>query len=1238
MIWISVFEEETIVKRLFKSAICFVLLSALILGFIPVFPAATVEVSAVERKTYKHVVVVGIDGMGNYNQKTSTPNIDKLFKNNPNAAWTDYAMASNPNISAQCWTSMLTGVTPATHGINNSIVEDTSIKYNNATYPTLFKLIRQARPNAKMACFSSWIGPANGMVEVGLGVDTLYTGYDDAKLCSESVSYIKANKPEFFFCVFNDVDASGHSKNWGSTDYLNTLTRVDGYLGQVYQAVVDAGMLEDTLFICTTDHGGWTNGHGVRTVSTKYCFFGAIGSTIMPNTQVYTRGMDIAPIVAYAMNVPGNSKWEGGIPQYLFADYPEPAHFSNPQTLAAGRGNRVTPASGLDDYLGNYIDMNKLETALFFDGNVQDYMGNQNAAAMGNVEYVTGYFGQGVNLQNGYVSLPDLEMGTDSFSIGLWMKQTDKYASNADPIIFGNKRWGTGYGATDGVVFTEWGNDPAFRVSANNTNSQHRADYPDEAQTVVSYDTSGSSWVVDGYDNCWVHVLLVVDRPNNKLKVYYNFALAGEYTMASWVNGISFDTEYDFHIGQDATGEYSVKLKSYLDDFMFFNTNLTEDDVAGLRRYYMPVSTGSAPTKASVWLEKKQFDANENVRFYYNADGYSTNLWIYNPDGTSVHHDKVASPYTLKFATPGQYEALVQTWNGKGSFTSQRISFTVGNPPADGTVVTSKDTYAVNEDVFFTIYGAGDSTDLHIERADGKWTKTVENVATTYDLAFGWAGTYVAYAVTTNNLGVTAGPKTYFVIGSPTMATITFKDHDGTVIETKSYGYGETVIPPADPVLAGNIFAGWDKTIVPVDGDAVYTARYIPDISGYYTVVFKNWDGTVISETTYKYGDAIVAPANPTKAADNINTYTFTGWDSKVDATCYRDVTYTAQFSATKKAYTVIFKNWDGTVISTKTYGYGDTVTVPANPTKAADNTNTYTFTGWDKTVASTCAGDATYTAQFSATKISYTVIFKDHDGAVISTATYGYGDAITVPKDPAREGYTFTGWDKTVATICAGDATYTAVYVKEDLPTYTVTFKNWDGSVISSVTYNAGATVNIPADPTKAADETYTYAFTGWDKDVDTTCNGDATYIAQFSATKISYTVVFKDYDGTVISEQTYSYGDEILIPETPERTGYIFMGWDEIVSETCAGDAIYTATYEEEDIDIPEFILGDVNADGEIDISDFVQMKSHLLGKITLTDNNLLAADVNGDGDVDISDFVLLKSHLLGKTTIGA
>ena len=76
--------------------------------------------------------------------------------------------------------------------------------------------------------------------------------------------------------------------------------------------------------------------------------------------------------------------------------------------------------------------------------------------------------------------------------------------------------------------------------------------------------------------------------------------------------------------------------------------------------------------------------------------------------------------------------------------------------------------------------------------------------------------------------------------------------------------------------------------------------------------------------------------------------------------------TITINVAEDAEVYTVLFKNWDGTVISEKTYGYGDEVEIPANPERPDDEGFTYTFTGWDREVDTTCTGNAVYTAVYS--------------------------------------------------------------------------------------------------------------------------------------------------------------------------------------------------------------------------------------------------------------------------------
>ena len=64
--------------------------------------------------------------------------------------------------------------------------------------------------------------------------------------------------------------------------------------------------------------------------------------------------------------------------------------------------------------------------------------------------------------------------------------------------------------------------------------------------------------------------------------------------------------------------------------------------------------------------------------------------------------------------------------------------------------------------------------------------------------------------------------------------------------------------------------------------------------------------------------------------------------------------------------------------------------------------------------------------------------------------------------------------------------------------------------------------------------------------------------------------------------------------------------------------------------EVHIEAFLLGDLNADGEIDILDVVRLVSLILNDDG-TDYELIVSDLNEDGDVNIMDVVLLVQIIL-------
>ena len=141
---------------------------------------------------------------------------------------------------------------------------------------------------------------------------------------------------------------------------------------------------------------------------------------------------------------------------------------------------------------------------------------------------------------------------------------------------------------------------------------------------------------------------------------------------------------------------------------------------------------------------------------------------------------------------------------------------------------------------------------------------------------------------------------------------------------------------------------------------------------------------------------------------------------------------------------------------------------------------------------------------------------------------------------------------------------------------TCTATFEDYDGYVVGTKSdYHYGDTLVVPSNPTRTG-----YTFKGWSTDGSTvielpaTVTEDVTYTAVYEADKPTveeYTVTFQDYDGNTISTKSdYHYGDTLVVPSNPTRTGYTFKGWSTdgstviTLPTTVTADATYKAVYE--------------------------------------------------------------------------
>ena len=197
---------------------------------------------------------------------------------------------------------------------------------------------------------------------------------------------------------------------------------------------------------------------------------------------------------------------------------------------------------------------------------------------------------------------------------------------------------------------------------------------------------------------------------------------------------------------------------------------------------------------------------------------------------------------------------------------------------------------------------------------------------------------------------------------------------------------------------------------------------------------------------------------------------------------------------------------------------------------------------------------------------------------------------------------------------------TFTVTIVKA-----TVTFKNYDGTVISSAKYAYGDQVEVPKAPTKPADKEYKYQFTGWDKEV-TTCKGNAVYTAVFKAIPLKTPGVVITDSGSGVNVRkgpgtTYDvayeakYGQKVEILETKsdgKRT------WGKLSDGNWICMDYVKTTQDAGDMD-DNFVL---NEDDAI----------YLLRHVIFPDKYPVEkADVNGDKKINEDDAIYLLRHVI-------
>ena len=344
---------------------------------------------------------------------------------------------------------------------------------------------------------------------------------------------------------------------------------------------------------------------------------------------------------------------------------------------------------------------------------------------------------------------------------------------------------------------------------------------------------------------------------------------------------------------------------------------------------------------------------------------------------------------------------------------------------------------------------------------------------------------------------------------------------DGVSFKETDVLYGTALTAEPNPEKEGYTFSGWQglpETMPAHDVEVTGTFSI-----NSYKAVFKIGDD-VIDTKTFVYGEAVTAPEAPAKEG-----YTFAGWQNKPETMPAHDIEVVGSYTVNK--YALIYKV-DGEEYKKVEVDFGTTLTPEPNPVKEG-----YTFSGWQGLPETMPAHDVEVTGTFSIN--SYKAVFKIGDD-VIDTKTFVYGEAVTAPEAPAKEGYTFAGWQNKPETMPAHDIEVVGSYTVNK---YALIYKV-DGEEYKKVEVDFGTTLTPEPNPVKEG-----YTFSGWQGLPETMPAHDVEVTGTFSINSYRLTVYL---DGKLYKDETLEYGTPIDLPDPEVAEGRVFSGWDITVPET--------------------------------------------------------------------------------------
>ena len=266
-------------------------------------------------------------------------------------------------------------------------------------------------------------------------------------------------------------------------------------------------------------------------------------------------------------------------------------------------------------------------------------------------------------------------------------------------------------------------------------------------------------------------------------------------------------------------------------------------------------------------------------------------------------------------------------------------------------------------------------------------------------------------------------------------------------------------------------------------------------------------------------------------------------------------------------------------------------------------------------------------------------------DGEEYKTVQLAEGDAITPEANPTKDGYTFSGWSEIPTTMPAHDVTITGTFTEIIDPNDT------DVSQFDNVVFFENAEAFVGKSLTLSLKLNNTMEITGVQCDIylpegmTFAKDEDGYYMAELSTerTTASKTNIFDavlQSDGAlrILASSTKSAAFSgnsgevativINVSEDMADGDYPIVIKSIELSDKSGNN--YSVSRVKSTVTVASYQLGDVNADGKVNVADITVIANHILN---LPNNTFVeaAADLNGDGKVNVADITCLANLIL-------